>query len=218
MDKIKEITDSIIDFTFDKISPLLDFIYDKLGVQLKVNNRTAFIRDKDHIPHINITHITEDCPKIRSYLQNWLDNLFLEGIKIEDPEIPESLQKGHHDKIYVEYTLNNYKYAICIKSEILDNRVVNKIASCVGLQRRVLSGYLVSESGERVDVSNLLQEFQGPDMDFYKNIGGVSNKWSDILYPYDLEDWEKLEINDLFGECTQIDINKVKCVDWNPNY
>jgi hypothetical protein len=131
-------------------------------------------------------------------------------------KVPESLKQGH-DKIYVEFALNNEKYAICVKSEFSEKDKTDGFNS--GLKRKILSAYLKSDQ-ETIDVSNLMKEFQGPEHNFYSNLNGPTNKWSDILYPYDLSDgsWTSLEINDLFGDQTSLNISELDTVEWNSSY
>jgi hypothetical protein len=228
------------------------FVYKIYNNKITVYNKDAFNLDESSEPKIEIVHITEESSELENYISNWLEHLYLDSgttsdtdsdssnsfIKIENEieneidnaldirKCPETLKKGRHDKVYVEYKLNNDKYAICITSEISKNPQINEddgsgtgiMIPGYGLKRKILSAYLKSENIETVDVTRLLREFQGPNVDFYQNVGGVSKKWSDILYPYDLEDWDTLEINDLFGDNTVLSTKELDTIEWNSNY
>lgn len=181
---------------------LISYIFD--------NNHEPLIIDKDHVSRIIITHITEDDDEIKNYVEKWLEYLFLnENNDIEEHELPFVPKQLLGDNIYIEYKLDNHNYIICVNGEIKKKPQNDSIVSKI--QRKILTGYLESKDrDEKICVKKLLKEFQGPKYNFYSNLDGVSKKIKDVLYPYDLKEWDTLLIHDLFGEITKIDLNNVE--------
>jgi hypothetical protein len=155
-------------------------------------DKTAF--DKES-PNIVITKTTEPDEDITEYIRGKLDEFFVKKIERYDPINEPCINK----KIYVDYRLNNKLYSICINGPMIiasDNEQVDSIVSQLS-GKKIMMAYLCNKN-DQVLITNLLKQFQGPELDFYSRIRGTSKNLNDILYPYDLNDWDTIVVHDLY--------------------
>lgn len=191
---------------------------------LNKNDHKALIIDNNYKSVINITHITNDDIEVKNYIQKCLEYFYIKNENENQNEhenqneneneifISENVSKILlHNNIYVEYSLNNNTYSICVNGELKELKKEKEIVkNTQKIKRKILTGYIESkERNEKICVKKLLKEFQGPEHNFYNNLEGVSKKIEDILYPYNLLEWDTLIINDLFGDTTKIDLTNL---------
>lgn len=188
------------------------------------NDHLEMITDENDTDKIKIIYISEDNEIMKNYIQYYLEQICVFNSQdMNDDEITEEGQSydiyaqeyfSDHkkDKIYVEYTLNNGKYSVCINGPIKIKQI-EKSEQRQLFRRKILSAYILSkERDERLQVSKLVKEFQGPNADFYENVEGISKKIKDILYPYDLNEWDSLIITNIFGKVTEIKFEEIELI------
>jgi hypothetical protein len=236
---IKKIEDKIKNFISNLLIKLFDTFYSFFSGS---ENSKKFILDKNHIPSINIIEIStinpnsEDPEKSpeelssRKYIYNLRDflKLTLEHMYLKQDEDQEECQEKYqeellnnyenvineyaNDKIFVEFSLNNDVYFMCINN--LKNFKKNEHIKKSHISRRIISATLLGNKNENEDVLSLINKYHGPDYNFYSNLSGVSNKFSDIFVDYELSEYKTLVIDDLFGDTHIYDIHLKDHIDW----
>jgi len=171
-----------------------------------------FITDPDHIPQIiiNDLKIVGQESKIsldilKEYYKFKLEHVLL-GHNID---YKDYLSTQENNKIYIDYTLNNDNYKICING-LLSLKHPEHDRHTI-LRRLVMSAEIISENSI-IDVSKEIIKYQGPHRNFYNNLDGPSNNIRDLLIDYkDLIDFNnkssKLKIYDLFGHEHEFALN-----------
>lgn len=86
-------------------------------------------------------------------------------------------------------------------------------------RRKVIFAELSGKYGKE-DVTENLRMAQGLRSDFHLSIPGACITWGDILYEFDLTDWNKLVIIDSFGKVHNIPMGKEvpNMIDWNNEF
>lgn len=171
-------------------------------LKLEPNNETAFVEDSS----LKIVEIM--APK---FPDNYEENIRkkLKEIFVDKVINQNGIENGSKDSecsIHVKYTLYNDTYMICITD--IDNLSKTSMSKITKIPRKIISAYLRTADNKHQDVTKELKMFQGPDNDFYKHLIGVSMNISDILYEYNLSQWNQLVIFDLFGLETIINISE----------
>ena len=188
-------------------------------------NKNPFIKNSNNLSKIEITHITENNDELKNLIEKSLNNIYYPDQENDENEENDENNEENiispHDKILVEYNLNNNCYSLWVTGKIFEI-IKNNSKNNGGLKRQIISAYLKSENNdETVDVSKLLKEFHGPNSDFNLNLNGVSHLWSDVLYPYNITNKDSswynstLIINDLFGSTTTINTFEQDIIQWN---
>lgn len=84
-------------------------------------------------------------------------------------------------------------------------------------RRKVLFAELSGKYGKE-DVTGILKMAQGLKSDFHLGLTNAVTTWDDILYEFDLSDWNRLTIIDSFGKVHNIEIAKDRVIEWSNEF
>lgn len=84
-------------------------------------------------------------------------------------------------------------------------------------RRKVLFAELSGKYGKE-DVTDTIKMAQGLKSDFHLSLNNSATTWDDILYEFDLADWNRLTIIDSLGKVHNINIDTDRKIIWNNEF
>jgi hypothetical protein len=154
---------------------------------------------------LKVTGISNE--KYRDPIQRILQNIYkrepedLTMTQTQTPtQTPIQTPIQDHAPFYVVYTLDQTEYYMYV-TNINDLKLIEEphIMSKINM---ITNAFLVKNNGVSFGVTEILQKFQGPDSNFYKNISGVSYELGDMIR--DLKDYRELVIYTLLGDIPKV--------------
>jgi hypothetical protein len=205
----------------------------------------GFSLDKDDLNKIKVSHVHRSVNKNDYHmdLEGLLNHVILGKVLPKDYDHDKIIEGHKHlstddstnditdmtnditgmtNDINVEYTLNNETYSLCI-TDVKKFRKLTKSSNQSYIPRKIIGAYFLLKDDtsfkdyedNMLDVSEVIKKYNGPNGDFNENLVGISNKFKDVFFEYDLDKFKKLSICDMYGSDMIFDVSSDETLMWS---